>query len=291
MRQKVLLVLACLQVCSLSSLCGAQTTNSNGAVPAPGSSLPGLGALALGLQGPGYIEVGGGYSALTANYANWNDFYLRGMVSGGRNAFTGEITREDHFGDDGWFGNLAWTRTLSENWFAQVSAGGSVGGFFLNRYSVDGLLNRKLLRRRQLVLTGGGGYDQSKTIADDWRIQAEASYYFQYPIVLQGGFAWTHSNPGDILARIQYIAATQGYDKEHYVSLRYEWGREGYEVIESPIGSVQVPNVLFDFPERTITGTWRQWIGPRWGLNFNLEQHQETSYHRFGGTVGVFLDF
>jgi hypothetical protein len=49
--------------------------------------------------------------------------------------------------------------------------------------------------------------------------------------------------------------------------------------------------VALDFPEHTVTGTWRQWIGPNWGLNFNLEQHQEPAYHRLGGTFGVFLDF
>jgi YaiO family outer membrane protein len=287
MKQTMLQCVACLLWCSAVF---AQT-NSDANVPAPGSSLPGLGALSLGLQGPGYVEVGGGHSALTGDYGNWTDYYLRGMVSGGRNAFTGEITREDRFGGTGWFGDLDWTRTLSENWFAQFSGGGSAGGFFLNRYSVNGIINRKLLRRRQLVVSAGAGFDQSKTVDKDERYQAGAAYYFNYPVVLQGGLAWTHSSPGNILARVQYIAATQGYDKEHFVSLRYEWGREGYEVVGAPSVLVPAYTVLADFPEHTITGTWRQWIGPRWGLNFNLEQHQEPYYHRFGGTVGVFLDF
>jgi YaiO family outer membrane protein len=102
---------------------------------------------------------------------------------------------------------------------------------------------------------------------------------------------WTHASPGSILARTQYIAATQGHDKEHFVSLRYEWGREGYEVVGPPTIAAPAFNVLFDFPVRNVTGSWRQWIGPNWGLNFNLEHHQEPAYHRFGGTAGVFIDF
>jgi YaiO family outer membrane protein len=277
-------------LCIFSCDFAASQTNAD-TTPAPGSSLPGLGALSLGLQGPGFIEVGGGHSALTDHYADWNDFYVRGMLSGGRNIFNWEATREDRFGGTGWFGTIGWTRTLSENWYAQISAGASVGGFFLNRYSTDGVINRKLLKRRQLVVSVGAGFDQSKTADNDLRWQAGAAYYFNFPVVLQGGFLWTHSNPGDILARVQYLAATEGHDKEHFVSLRYEWGREGYEVVGPTNSTAPRPNVLFDFPEHTATATWRQWIGPNWGVNFNIEQHQEPAYHRFGGTAGVFLDF
>jgi YaiO family outer membrane protein len=264
---------------------------NRGTTVAPGSSLPGLGPLALGLEGPGYIEVGGGHSALTAGNPDWNDFYARAMLSGGRNIFNAELTREARFGDSGWFGDLGLTRTISENWYAQASVGGSVGGFFLPKFRTDAFINRKLLHRRQLVATVGGGYDESRTIAHDWRAQVEGAYYFEYPVVLQGGLTWTHATPGNILARTQYIAASQGHDKEHFVSLRYQWGREGYEVIGAPVGPTPAFNVLFDFPIRTITGSWRQWIGPNWGLNLNVEQHQETAYHRIGGTIGVFLDF
>jgi YaiO family outer membrane protein len=291
MKKALLLFFACL---ALGALGYAQDTSSPTA--APGSSLPGLGGLPLSLDGPGYIEAGYGHSDLTDNYSSWNDFYTRGMVSGGRNAFTGELTREARFGDDGWFYDLGWNRTFSANWYMQLSAGSSVGGFFLPKLRTDALINRKLLRRRQLVATLGAGYDQSKTVDNDLhphdlRAQVGGAYYFEYPIVLQGGFMWTHADPGDILARTQYLAINQGHDKEHFVSLRYEWGREGYEILEPTTAAAPAPNVLFNFPEHTITGTWRQWVGPNWGLNFNIEQHQEPAYHRLGGTLGVFLDF
>ncbi len=286
MKKILVLVFSCWISCALSN---AQANPAP--TVAPGSSLPGLGGFPLGLDGPGYIEMGGSHSALTGDNPSWTDFYLRGMVSGGHNSFTGELTRQDRFGDNGWFGTLGFIRTLSENWYAQVSAGGSAGGFFLPKFRTDGLINRKFLRRRQLVGTIGIGYDQSKTVNHDLRGQVGGAYYFEYPIVLQAGVMWTHATPGDILARTQYVAVNEGHDKEHFLSLRYEWGREGYEVVGQPTAVAPTFNVLFDFPERTVTGTWRQWVGPNWGLNFNFEQHQEPAYHRVGGTVGVFLDF
>ncbi|HUO16410.1 MAG TPA: YaiO family outer membrane beta-barrel protein [Verrucomicrobiae bacterium] len=280
------LLFICLLLCGLMS---AQSTNDT--TVAPGSSLPGMGGLALGLNGPGYIEVGGSHSNLSGGYSNWNDQYLRGVLSGGKNTFNYEFTHEARFGDSGYFGTLGLTRTFSSNWYGEFSAGASVGGFFLNRYSVGAILNRKLLKEKELVVNGGFGFDQSKTVNYDERFQAGAAYYFHIPVVLQGGFLWTHTSPGNIFARTQYIAINEGYNKEHYFSLRYEYGREGYEVIGPPVDSSPSYNVVFDFPEHTITGTWRQWIGPNWGVNLNIEQHQETSYHRWGGTLGVFLDF
>jgi YaiO family outer membrane protein len=281
-----LLFLACLLACALAQ---AQSNYNNTA--APGSSLPGVGGIAVGLNGPGYIEVGGSHSSLSSGNEDWNDFYAHAMLSGGRNVFNGELTRQARFGDSGWFGGLGVTRTISENWYAQISAGGSAGGFFLPKFRTDGLINRKLLPKRQLVLSAGLGFDQSKTVNHDERFQLGGMYYFAHPFVLQAGVTWTHANPGNILARTQFFALNEGHEKEHYFSLRYGWGREGYEIIGGPTSFTPAYNVLFDFPVHDISGTWRQWIGPNWGVNFNVEHHQEPAYHRFGGTAGVFLDF
>lgn len=280
-----------LPIVMLLSCAMAAAQGTSAPTVAPGSSLPGLGGVSLGLNGPGYIEVGGSHSALTDGYSDWNDFYTRAMLSGGHNIWTGELTREGRFGSAGWLYNIGLNRTLSEDWYAQFSAGSSVGGFFLNRFTGDAIINRKLLTRRQLVATVGVGFDLSKTVDKDERLRAEAAYYFNFPLVLQGGAMWTHASPGNILARTQYIAATEGYDKEHFFSLRYEWGREGYEVVGPATTLSPAYNVLFNFPERSINATWRQWIGPKWGVNLDVEQHQEPAYHRWGGTAGVFLEF
>lgn len=286
MKKTPLFFFACLFLCVSSQ---AQSSTNNTA--APGSSLPGLGGVALGLNGPGYVEIGGSHSSLTNGYTNWNDFYARGVVSGGRNVINGEITREGRYGSSGWFGGLGLTRTVSENWYAQISAGASADGFFLPKYRIDSLLNRKFLARRQLVANVGFGFDQSRTVNYDTRYQVGAAYYFQQPFVLEGGFVWTYANPGNILARTQFLALTEGHDKEHFLSLRYSWGLEGYEVVGPPTTSTPAYNVLLNFHEHDIAGTWRQWIGPNWGVNLVIEQHQEPAYHRIGGIAGVFLDF
>jgi YaiO family outer membrane protein len=258
---------------------------------APGSSWPGLGGVGLGLDGPGYIEAGGSHSDLSGGYADWTDFYLKGVVSGGANTLNGELMQENRYHDHGWFGTLGLTRTFSSNWYGQFSAGASVGGFFLPKYSLTAVINRKLLSKKQLVIDAGVGFDQSKTVNYDERFQGGAAYYFSFPVVLQGGILWTHATPGNVFPTTQFVAVNEGYEKEHYFSLRYEWGREGYEIVSAPTAAAPSYSVLFDFPERTASATWRQWIGPNWGVNFNLEQHQEPFYHRWGGTAGVFLDF
>src|ERR1700681_2322369 len=89
MLRAVIVLFACLLSCALAS---AQVNRSNSV--APGSSLPGLSALGMVMDGPGYIEVGGSHSSLTAGNPDWNDFYARAMLSGGRNIFTGELSRE-----------------------------------------------------------------------------------------------------------------------------------------------------------------------------------------------------
>src|SRR5256885_2263715 len=83
-----------------------------------------------------------------------------------------------------------------------------------------------------------------------------------HPFVGQGGVTWTHANPGSILARSQYLAVSQGHDKEHYITVRAEIGREGYELI-GPQTS------LFNFAVHNYSGNWRQWLGPSWGFNMS----------------------
>ncbi len=251
-----------------------------------GSSIPGLSSVPFGLNGgPGFVELGGDYNSLSGNFQRWEDAYLRGGISSGRNNFNGELSRQSRYGDTGWYYSLGWIRSWSEDWYSELDFGSStVGGFFLPKVRTDALINRKLLSRRQLVVTLGGGYDLSKTINSAYRGEIGATYYFERPWIVQGGVTWTHANPGSILARTQFVAVTQGHAKEHYITLRAETGREGYELI-GPTTS------LFDFPIHNYSATWRQWLGPGWGINTSLEHEDTPFYHRNGGTFGIFLEF
>lgn len=255
-----------------------------------GSSIPGLGTRETGLDGPGYIEFGGSRSNLTSNspvdgrQEPWTDIYIKAVVSGGKNTFNLEATRQQRFGELGYFYSGGITRSLSENWYAEASGGfSSPGGLFLPKWSADVILNRKLLSRKQLVLNGGFGYDKSKLINTDTRYQAGAVYYFNFPVIVQGGVTFTRANPSSILARTQYGAVTWGREKEHYLNFRAEIGREAYEIVG--------PDTLFDFPVHNYSASWRQWLGLNWGFNLTYDHDGNPFYHRNGGIVAFFFDF
>ena len=256
-----------------------------GSPPPQAASIPGLGSIPFGLNGPGYIEFGGGYSDMYPRpYVPWRDAYVRVLASGGRNSFSGEGSRQNRYGDTGWYYGAGITRDLSDNWFADAHAGSSVGGFFLPKLRFDGSISRKLLSNKQLVLTGVFGYDKSKEVNHDYRFGPAFTYYSPWSVVAQGGVNFVRSNPGNLLDMSEYLAITQGHDKEHFITLRAEFGREGYEIVGPQIA-------LQDFAFRQYSGTWRQWIGVDWGVNIIFNHENTPFYRRNGGTVGIFFEF
>ncbi|HVH89536.1 MAG TPA: YaiO family outer membrane beta-barrel protein, partial [Terriglobales bacterium] len=121
--------------CILAAAGFAQDT---GTAPPQAASIPGLGAIPFGLNGPGYIEVGGGYSDMYPRpFVPWKDAYVRILASGGRNTFSGEGSRQNRYGDVGWYYGAGITRDLSDSWFGDIHAGSSVGGFFLPKLRFD----------------------------------------------------------------------------------------------------------------------------------------------------------
>jgi YaiO family outer membrane protein len=94
----------------------------------------------------------------------------------------------------------------------------------------------------------------------------------------------TRSQPGSILAKSGHAAVIYGHEKERFVTVRYELGREAYEVFSGN-------NVRFNFPIHNVQLTWREWIGFNWGMNFVLEHDNNPVYRRTGGSLGFFLDF
>lgn len=256
-----------------------------------GSSLPGMSTLPATMNGPGYLEFGGSYFNLTGPNANWHDAYLTGLVSGGANSISGQLSRQDRYGDTGWYYSAGWTRVWSPDWYSELDFGTStVSGFFLPKARVDALINRKLLPRKQLVLQLGAGYDLSKRVFpsqvnnSDYRGQIGAIYYFERPWIVQAGTTITHASPGDIIAPSGFLAVTHGHAKEHYITARASLGREGYELF----GAGQT---IFDFAFQDYSLNWRQWMAPNWGFSLTAEREVKPIYHRTGGTIGLFLDF
>jgi YaiO family outer membrane protein len=200
------------------------------------------------------------------------------------NSLSLEGNREGRFGDSGYFGSFGLTHSFTSDFYVNGYAGTSVGGFFLPKFRFDGFANYKLLPRKQLVANFGAGYDKAKTANSATRLMTGATYYFEWPFIVQGGVVFTRSNPGGTLANTYHLAVTQGREKEHYITVRAELGREAYEVVNAG-------NTLVDFPIHIYSGTWRQWIGMNWGFNASFEREINPYYNRNGATLGVFLDF
>jgi YaiO family outer membrane protein len=261
----------------------AQIAKPGTTVP-QGAAIPGIGS-PEGPNGPGYLEFGGSRSDLTHPQPHWTDAYVRGVVNlTPTSAFSLEADRQARFGDSGYFGSIGLTHSFTNNLYANAYVGSSVGGFFLPKFRFDGFVNYKLLPRKQLVANLGFGYDRAKTVNSDTRYMVGATYYLPWPFIIQGGASFTHANPGSILATTYNLAVTEGHEKSHYITFRAELGREGYEV-------VNVSNPLVNFPIHNYSGTWRQWIGSGWGINFNFQRELNPYYNRNGATVGFFVDF
>jgi YaiO family outer membrane protein len=261
----------------------AQTAKPGTTVP-QGAAIPGIGS-PEGPNGPGYIELGGSRSELTKPLPNWTDAYVRGVINlTPANSVSLEANRQARWDDSGYFGSLGVTHSFTPDFYANAYIGSSVGGFFLPKIRFDGFANYKMLGRKQLVANLGFGYDKSKTVNSDTRYIVGATYYFEWPIIVQGGATFTHANPGSLLASTYNIAITEGHQKSHYITFRFETGREAYEVVNTG-------NTLVDFPIHIYSGNWRQWVGMNWGFNFNFERDVTTYYNRNGATLGLFLDF
>ena len=280
MKPKALLTITVLLV---SGLTLAQDRSQQ---PIPqGSSLPGMASIPLGMNGPGFVELGGSYFNLTGTSPHWEDAYAKALISGGLNGISGEVSRQNRFGDTGWYYSFGWTRVWSENWYSELDFGTStVDGFFLPKARVDALINRKVLPRKQLVLTLGAGYDRSKVGNFDYRGHLGATYYFSRPWIVQGGAIFTYARPGNILAPSGFLAVTHGHVKEHYITARANFGREGYEVINAG-------QTIVNFAFQDYSLNWRQWMAPNWGFSATAEYESKPVYHRAGGTIGLFLDF
>ena len=103
-------------------------------------------------------------------------------------------------------------------------------------------------------------------------------------MIVEGGVTWNNSMPGGVLSRYQFLAVTQGRERERYIVVRVAGGHEAYQLIAptSPIA---------DFASRSASLTVRQWLNPGWGLSLGAEIYSNSSYTRSAVTFGAFRQF
>ncbi len=233
----------------------------------------------------GFIEGGIGHANLTGGNANWNDQFLRGGVHlTDKDYVTGEISHQRHFGDQGTFFGLGYTRTFDENWYGFLSAGTSAGGFFLPEFRVDGLLFRKFLEKKNLVANVGFTYYRAKEIYTDKALLLGLTYYFDAPWIVQVGARLNRSDPGNIRSDRGNIAIIYGRDKDQYITLKYDGGTEAYQLTGQQ-------SVLSDFTSHEVSLTWRKWITKKYGINLRAIYYENPSYKRKQAEISVFAEF
>lgn len=237
------------------------------------------------LKMSGYLEAGVLNHSLSSGYDGWNGQFVRGVVNtDGKNTWNAEIVNLSEFGDTGTLFVVGNTHDIDEKWFSSVSASSSSGGFFLPQLRLDATLNRKWLEQLNLVTTVGVTMVDSKDTHQDHSVLLAASYYFEQPWIVEGGVRINHSDPGGVTSNSQYVAVTYGQEKHRFISLRYGFGQEAYQVVAQDA-------TLVNFDSNVLTLTWREWITSNRGFQVRTEAYHNPSYDRNGIEFSVFQDF
>jgi len=231
-----------------------------------------------------FVEAGGSYRQLTNGFGDWSGGYARGVYSEGKNIWSGEINGQHEFGDGGVYLAAGDTYNINPDWYASLTLGSSVGGFFWPRFRADAFLNRKWLSRKQLITTLGYGYYAAKDVHRDQSVFIGTTYYFTKPWILDDGVRFNVSNPGAVFSPSGFAALTQGTNKHHYITLNAEFGEEAYQLV-GPAA------VLSRFNSQSLTITWRQWTGKNWGFDLIADYYHSPFYERGGGSFGLFKEF
>lgn len=236
-------------------------------------------------QYTGYVEAGAEVHTLTNRYPNWSGEYIKGEVKASdSDNWNGEFINQKRFGDNGVYGAIGNTHTFDENWFTNLSVGAGGSAVFLPKYRVDAFINRKWGDEKRLITTLGFGIYKAMETYNDKNISLGATYYFEEPYIVQAGVRFNRSNPGSADSVSEYVALTQGRSKEHFLTLRYGFGKEAYEL--------QGDNsVINDFYSHEASLNWRQWLGEEWGFNLRGEFYHNPSYIRRGIALGIFREF
>lgn len=257
------------------------------AVLSPSSeSLATSGATTGSALSKGFVEFGVERSSLSDGFDNWSGFYTRSnWKANEKNTLNLEVARQNRFGERGTFYSLGDTYVINPDTYASLTLGSSSGGAsFLPRFRADAFLNRKLLPKRNLVATVGLGLYDAREIYQDRNLYLGATYYFPQKWIVEGGVRFNVSNPGRVRARSQFVAVTNGRDKQRFLTLRYEYGNEAYQIVGNNAA-------ISDFDSRITSLTWRQWLGNKQGVNVVVERYSNPFYHRQGASVGYFREF
>jgi YaiO family outer membrane protein len=249
----------------------------------PGTDVPGASATPEKIL-TNLVEIGGSYHQLTGGYGDWNGGYARAVLATGNNTWNAEVNGQNEFNDGGVYLAAGDTYNFDSDWYASLTLGSSVGGFFWPRFRADSFVNRKFGARKQIVATLGYGYYASKDVHRDQSVFLGTTYYFQGHWIVEDGVRFNISNPGMVFSPAGFVAVTEGRNKQHYVTANAGFGQEAYQLVGPA-------TVLTRFPSQNMTIAWRQWMGKNWGFNLIADYYHSSFYERGGGSFGFFKEF
>jgi YaiO family outer membrane protein len=238
----------------------------------------------------GYVEFDVNHSNLTNGFAPWNGATIQGAIqTDPHNIWSAAVNPQREFDIGGTQGAIGNTHFFNDRVFTNISVGAGSNAIFLPRERVEGSINRRFLSGKNLIGTLDAGYNNGHSgIRDRW-VQLGGQYFVpQKPFNFELGARYNNSSPGGIGSHQQYAAATLGTYKKQFLTLRYNWGNEGYQV---GVPSDDVPFTPVKFDSHDVSLTWRKWVTHSNGFTASLEQYKNPFFTRNGVQLGVFHDF
>jgi YaiO family outer membrane protein len=230
------------------------------------------------------IDVSTGYQHLTGGYSPWRQLTIHGVYESDRHVFQGELSHKREFDTTGNFLGLTDTYTINDDWFTSGSVGFGDGAFYLPRIRFDGFVYRKFLPKKNFVGSLGVGYYDAPDGHIDRSIAVGGAYYFEQPLVVEGGIRFNRSNPGGVNTHQQFVAASYSPDSQNALSARFAWGSEGYVPLAAKSSMV-------GFNSTDASVSWRHRFDKRWGFSISANRYRNPSYARSGVDVGVTRQF
>lgn len=251
----------------------------------PAAGVPGPPAPPPPFKSSGFVEAGGDYSHLSNGFGHWAGEYLKGEITTDpQDRWRGELLHQQEFGDSGDYLAIGNIHDFNEKWYSDITVGAADHGFFLPKYRIDAFLNRKWFADNSLITTVGlGEYKAQETYRDD-SVFLGATYYFPKYWIVQGGVRYNDSNPGSVSSVSEFIALTEGEQHKHFITARYGYGKEAYEIISAD-------QSLNEFYSHIFSLELRQWIAYDWGFDVKGEYYHNPYYDRTGMNIGVFHEF
>ncbi|HLA63836.1 MAG TPA: YaiO family outer membrane beta-barrel protein [Rhodothermales bacterium] len=241
-------------------------------------------AIPAAAQAQNLVEVGASADAFTGGFADGRGLYARTEIVRPVGVWRAEWGVRERFGEAGTVFGVGHQRELGHGAFASVSVGSSAGSRFESRVRAGAEVGARWGPSRRLVTTAGVWYYAAADEHRDVAVTAEAALYPAPGVVLQAGGRFTRSAPGPVWTPYGYAAVTLGRPGRASFALRAATGREGY--------LLAAPTPLeVDFSSYEVSATWRQPIGPRYGVQVRASHYGNPAYQRTGAELGVFARF